>query len=161
MKGLNELIVAGWILFGLLLTPIIFGVMDFKSGVHKAKLRGERITSDGWRRSVKKVGEYYRLLFALVIVDCMHIGCSWYLNSFYDYHIPTFPFITFVGAMVVAAIEIRSIREKAEDKVKKQMSDVASLAVEISRHKAEPAEIAQAIMEYMNKEKEVKNESTN
>lgn len=28
MKGLNELLVAGWILFGLLLTPIIFGVME-------------------------------------------------------------------------------------------------------------------------------------
>ena len=151
MKGLIELIVSAWILFGLLLTPIIFGIMDFKSGVKKAKERNEKITSDGWRRSVKKVGEYYRLLFALVIVDCMHIGCSWYLNSYFDYHIPTFPFITFIGALVVAAIEIRSIREKAEDKVKKQMSDVASLAVEIAKHKSDSAEIAAAIIDYMSK----------
>ena len=150
MKGLNELIISGWILFGILLTPLIFGVMDFNSGVRKAKLRGEKITSDGWRRSVKKIGEYYRLLFALVVVDCMHIGCSWYLNTFFDYHIPTFPFITFIGAIVVAAIEIRSIREKAEDKVKKQMNDVASLAIEIAKHKADPAEIAEAVVNYMN-----------
>lgn len=152
MKGLNELIISGWILFGILLTPLIFGAMDFNSGVRKAKLRGEKITSDGWRRSVKKVGEYYRLLFALVIVDCMHIGCSWYLNSFYDYHIPTFPFITLVGALVVAAIEIRSIREKAEDKVKKQMNDVASLIIEIAKHKDNPAKMTEDFADYMNKE---------
>lgn len=152
MKGFNELIVAAIILFGLLLTPIIFGIMDFQSGIKKAKQRGETITSDGWKRSVKKVGEYYRLLFALVIVDCMHIGCSWYLNTFFDYHIPTFPFITFIGAIVVAAIEIKSIREKAEEKVKKQMNDVALLALEIARHKTDPTEIAAAVVEYMNKD---------
>ena len=156
MKGLNELIISGWILFGILLTPLIFGVMDFNSGVRKAKLRGEKITSDGWRRSVKKIGEYYRLLFALVVVDCMHIGCSWYLNTFFDYHIPTFPFITFIGAIVVAAIEIRSIREKAEDKVKKQMNDVAALAIEISKHKDNTSELIEVLNKYMNKGEETK-----
>ena len=40
---------------------------------------------------------YYNLLLALVVVDCMHMGCSWFLNSYYDYHIPTFPFVTLAG----------------------------------------------------------------
>ncbi|MCS3120784.1 hypothetical protein NXV95_15935 [Bacteroides fragilis] len=36
MKGLTELIVAGCILFGLLLTPLVFSILDFISGVRKA-----------------------------------------------------------------------------------------------------------------------------
>lgn len=44
MKGLTELIVAGCILFGLLLTPLVFSMLDFISGVRKARQRGERIT---------------------------------------------------------------------------------------------------------------------
>lgn len=160
MKGMIELIVAGWILFGLLLTPLLFGLLDFKSGVRKARLCGEKITSDGWRRSVRKLGEYYRMLFAFVVVDCMHIVCSWYLNSYFGYHIPTFPFITFIGALVVAAIEIRSIREKGEDKVKKQVNEVAALLVELARHKTEPAELLQSLTEYMEQDgKEGKDES--
>lgn len=150
MKGLTELIVAGCILFGLLLTPLIFSTLDFISGTRKARLRGERITSDGWRRTVKKVACYYNLLFALVVVDCMHMGCSWFLNSYYDYHIPTFPFVTLGGALFIAAIEIRSIREKAEHKVKKELSDVALLAVEIAKYKDTPAEAAKAIADYFN-----------
>ena len=94
---MTELIVAGCILFGLLLTPLVFSMLDFISGVRKARQRGERITSDRYRRSVKKVAGYYNLLLALVVVDCMHMGCSWFLNSYYDYHIPTFPFVTLAG----------------------------------------------------------------
>mgnify|MGYP006872120701 FL=1 len=93
---------------------------------------------------------YYNLLLALVVVDCMHMGCSWFLNSYYDYHIPTFPFVTLAGAFFVAAIEIKSIREKAEDKVKKELTDVALLAVEIAKYKATPAEAAKAIADYFN-----------
>ena len=150
MKGLTELIVAGCILFGLLLTPLVFSMLDFISGVRKARQRGERITSDRYRRSVKKVAGYYNLLLALVVVDCMHMGCSWFLNSYYDYHIPTFPFVTLAGAFFVAAIEIKSIREKAEDKVKKELTDVALLAVEIAKYKDTPAEAAKAIADYFN-----------
>ena len=150
MKGLTELIVAGCILFGLLLTPLVFSILDFISGVRKARQRGERTTSDRYRRSVKKVAGYYNLLLALVVVDCMHMGCSWFLNSYYDYHIPTFPFVTLAGAFFVAAIEIKSIREKAEDKVKKELTDVALLAVEIAKYKDTPAEAAKAIADYFN-----------
>ena len=135
---MTELIVAGCILFGLLLTPLVFSILDFISGVRKA------------RRSVKKVAGYYNLLLALVVVDCMHMGCSWFLNSYYDYHIPTFPFVTLAGAFFVAAIEIKSIREKAEDKVKKELTDVALLAVEIAKYKDTPAEAAKAIADYFN-----------
>ena len=136
---MTELIVAGCILFGLLLTPLVFSILDFISGVRKARQRGERITSDRYRRSVKKVAGYYNLLLALVVVDCMHMGCSWFLNSYYDYHIPTFPFVTLAGAFFVAAIEI-----------KRELTDVSLLAVEIAKYKDTPAEAAKAIADYFN-----------
>jgi Flp pilus assembly protein TadB len=151
MKGVNELIIAGFIEVGFLLTPVIFGWLDFISGVRKAKQRGEAITSDGWKRSVKKVAGYYNMLLALVVVDCMQMGCFWFLNSYYGYNIPTFPFITLVGALVVAAIEIKSIREKAEDKVKKQMNDVAALIIEVLKHNSDPSGVAKVVGDYMNK----------
>lgn len=152
MKNLNELFVIGIIMFGLLLTPLLFGLLDFKEGVRKAKERGEAITSDGWRRSVTKVSRYYNLLFAFVLVDLMHMSCVWYVNTYYNCHIIIFPFILLFGAIVVAGIEIKSIREKADEKVKKQMNDVAKIAIEIAKHKEDPAEIAIEIAKYLNRE---------
>ncbi|MDD3038250.1 hypothetical protein [Bacteroides sp.] len=149
MKGLDELFVVAWMLFGILLTPLFFIGFDFWAGIRKAKQRGEKITSEGWQRTVNKIARYYNMLLALVVVDCMQISGVWYLDNYYDYHIPIFPFITILGAMVVAAIEVRSIFEKAEDKAKKQISDVAVLAAEIAKHRTSPTEIAQAIAEYM------------
>jgi len=150
MKEFNVLFIALFILVGFLLTPLIFIALDFWSGVRKAKQRGEKITSDGWTRTVAKIGRYYNMLFAFVVVDSMQIAGVWYLDTYYDYHIPIFPWLTMIGACIVAAIEIRSIFEKAEDKVKKQVSDVSSLAENIAKNISSPAEIAQAVVNYMN-----------
>lgn len=152
MKGLNELFIVAWMLFGILLTPLFFIGFDFWAGIRKAKQRKERITSDGWRRTVNKIARYYNMLFALVVVDCMQMSGVWYLDNYYDYHIPIFPFITLLGAMVVGTIEIRSIFEKAEEKEKREYKQVAMLAAEIAKHKTDPEELAKAVVEYMNKE---------
>lgn len=48
MKGLNELFVVAWMLFGILMTPLFFIGFDFWAGIRKAKQRGEKITSEGW-----------------------------------------------------------------------------------------------------------------
>ena len=152
MRGLNEVFIVAWMLFGILLTPLFFIGFDFWAGIRKARQRKERITSDGWRRTVNKIARYYNMLLALVVVDCMQMAGVWYLDSYYGYHIPIFPFVTLLGAMVVGTIEIRSIFEKAEDKEKREYKQVAMLAAEIARHKADPGEIAKAVVEYMNKE---------
>ncbi len=61
-----------------------------------------------------------------------------------------------LGAFGVAAIEVKSIYEKPDEKERKEMKQVAALATEIAKHKADPAEIAQAVVKYMNKSKEEK-----
>lgn len=157
MKSSYELFVVAWMLFGILLTPLFFISFDFWAGVRKAKQRNERMTSNGWRRTVDKIARYYNMLLALVVIDCMQISGVWYLDNFYDYHIPIFPFITMLGAMAVAIIEVKSILEKAEDKAKKQVADIAELVGEIVKQKMSPAEIAAIIIEYINKGKEKQN----
>lgn len=150
MKQFDVLFIALFILVGLLLTPLIFASLDFWSGVRKAKFRGEKITSDGWTRTVSKLARYYNMLFAFVMIDAMQITGVWFLDTYYQYHIPIFPWLTMLGALIVAAIEIKSIFEKAEDKVKKQVSDVTVLAETIAKNISSPADIAQAVVNYMN-----------
>lgn len=87
-------------------------------------------------------------MLALVVVDCMQMAGIWYLDNYYEYHIPIFPFITLLGAFGVAAIEVKSIYEKAEEKERREMKQVAALAAEIAKHKADPEEIAKAVVDY-------------
>lgn len=152
MKGVNELFIVAWMLFGILLTPLFFIGFDFWAGIRKAKQRKERITSDGWQRTVRKIARYYNMLFALVSVDCMQMAGVWYLDNYYEYHIPIFPFITLLGAMVVGTIEIRSIFEKAEDKEKREYKQVAMLATELAKFKTDPDELVKALAKYLEKE---------
>lgn len=150
MKGLDELFVVAWMLFGILLTPLFFIAFDFWAGTRKAKQRGEPLMSDKFKRTVDKIARYYNALLALVVVDCMQMAGIWYLDNYYDYRIPIFPFITLLGAFGVAAIEVKSIYEKAEEKERKEMKQVAALAAEIAKHKANPEDIAKAVVDYMN-----------
>lgn len=156
MKGLDELFVVAWMLFGILMTPLFFIAFDLWAGIRKAKQRNEKISSDGWKRTVNKVARYYNALLALVVVDGMQMAGVWYLDNYYGYHIPVFPFITLLGAFGVAAIEVKSIYEKAEEKERREVKQVAALAAEIAKHKADPTEIAKAVVEYMNNGKEDK-----
>lgn len=155
MKGINELFVVAWMLFGILLTPLFFIAFDLWSGIRKAKKRGEKITSYGWRRTVDKIAKYYNALLALVVVDAMQMGGIWYLLNYYDCRIPLFPMITLIGALGVALIEIKSIYEKAEDKEKREIKHIAELAIAIAKNKDNLSDTAQSVVNYMNKNKEV------
>lgn len=133
----------------IMLLPLLFVASDFWAGIRKARQRGEVITSNGWQRTVAKIGRYYNMLFALLLMDGMQIIGLWYLNNYADWHWPLFPWFTFAGAFFVGVIEVKSIMEPASDKEKKEMKQVAHLASEIAKHRADPEEIAQAIVQYI------------
>lgn len=136
------------ILFFILLTPLIFIGFDFWAGNRKARQRGEPIISDKWQRTVQKVAKYYNALLALVVVDAMQMASIWYLQQFYGWRVPIFPLVTLLGAMGVAAIEIKSIFESAEEKEKREIKKVAKLVSRIVARKGDPDEVANALTDY-------------
>lgn len=153
MEKYNELFVVSLFLFALYMLVLLMVGADLWSGVRKAKLRGETRTSYGLRKTVSKLTQYYNILLALTVVDCMQMGGFWYLDSYYDYHVPIFPVITLIGAIGIGIIEIKSIYEKAEDKVKSEYQEVAILAAHIAKNRDNPEDIAKVVMDYIQNSK--------
>lgn len=151
MKGLNELFVVGWMLFGIYIEVFIMILADLWSGVRKAKLRGEVRSSFGYKKTIDKIARYYNALIALTVIDAMQMGGVWYLDGYYGWSIPIFPVVTLLGALGISLVELKSIYEKADEKVKGDYKEVAVLAAEIAKHKSDPGEIAAAVVDYMNK----------
>ena len=150
MKGIEDLFIVVWILFGILLTPLFFIGFDYWSGIRKAHQRKEPIRSDKMKRTVDKISRYYNALLALVVVDVMQMAGVWYFDNYYNWQLPIFPLVTLLGAFGVAFIEVKSIYEPADEKEHKEYKDVAALAIEIAKHKTSPSDIAQAVIEYLN-----------
>lgn len=151
---MEKIIVTLWIAFGLYFLVFIAIIADLWSGVRKAKENGVARSSYGYRRTIDKVSRYYNVLLALTVVDAMQMCSIWYLDKYYHYdRLPMFPFITLLGAIGICLIEIKSIYEKAEDKVR--IENVANLAGKIVTNKDDISEIIKAVVTYM-KEPEIK-----
>lgn len=151
----EQLIIILFITVGILITPLVFIALDFWAGIRKAKLRGEPITSEGWRRTTYKISKYYNMLIPLMIVDVMQIAGFWYLNTYCGWSSPLFPWLTLLGAIGIGAIEIKSIYEPADAKESKEMRQIAEFAQAVASHKSDPQEIAKAVVAYLNDNKEV------
>ncbi len=122
---------------------------DLWSGVRKAKRLGVARTSYGYKRTVSKLAQYYNLLIALSVVDTMQMSAVWYLETYYQYTLWLFPFITLIGAIALCLIEVKSIYEKAEDKVRLDQAGQVVHKIIVNRENIE--EVANAIGEYLKK----------
>ena len=158
MENFNHVFVILWMLFGLYSLVLIAIMADLWSGVRKAKSLGKARTSYGFKRTIDKIARYYNTLIALSVVDTMQMGGVWYLDGFYDYSIPVLPIITLVGAIGLGLIEIKSIYEKAEDKV--QMESIGKMAGRIIANKEDLVEVAKAIADFMQENHKSKNNDT-
>ena len=136
-----------WILFGIYILVLVMIMADLWSGLRKAKSMGEVRTSYGYKRTVGKVAQYYNVLIALTVVDSMQMSAVWF-----------FPFMTLGGAFLLCLIEIKSIYEKAENKVRLDKAGQVMGKIIINRENVE--EIAASIKEYLNDkdDKQLKNE---
>lgn len=159
MKGLEELFAIGWMLFGIYIEVFIMILADLWSGVRKAKARGEVRSSFMYKKTIDKIARYYNAMIALTVIDCMQMGGMWYLDGYYSWSVPIFPIVTLLGALGISLVELKSIYEKADEKVKGDYQDVALLVAEIAKHKADPSEVAAAVIEYMNNKDKDKEES--
>lgn len=137
--------------FFIMLVPLLFIFVDLGAGVHKAKIRGEAISSKGLRATVRKIARYYNVLFVLMALDAMQLSCLWYMQRIGALDWPMFPWLTLLGAIGIGLIEVKSVLEPADEKESRRMKDVMTLAKAIAEHKAEPSEIAEAVVTYLNK----------
>lgn len=149
---MGKIIVTIWILFGLYMLVLLAMMADLWSGVRKAKRIGIATSSYGYKRTIDKAVRYYNFLVALTIIDAMQMAAIWYLEQFYGYRLPFFPFITLLGAISIGLIEIKSIYEKAEDKIK--IDNVAELAKQVARNKENIGAVADAVIDYLKKKEE-------
>lgn len=149
---MSNLMIVGWVIFALYILVFMAILADLVSGIRKAKQRGEARTSYGLKRTVDKLARYYNGLFALTVIDLMQMIGVWYLDSYYGYKIPLIPIITVIGAVGIGMIEVKSIYEKAEDKVKNQSQEVMEMLAYIAGHRKDPEEIAKKVAEYLKKE---------
>lgn len=147
---MNRLIILGIILFVILILPLVFIGLDFWSGIRKAKERGEAITSDGWKRTVNKVCKYYNAILAMTFIDFVQMLPMWYVDTYYDWTIPVFPFLTALAVIGVGAIEVKSILEKSDEKTRKDISDVAALAHAVGTNKDNIPEIVSQVLLQLN-----------
>lgn len=148
---MEKIFVILWILFGLYILVLLMVTADLWSGIRKAKQNGIVRSSYGFKRTVEKVARYYNALFALTIIDAMQLSAIWYLENFYEYHIPFFPFVTLVGAIGLAVIELKSIYEKAEDK--QRFHEAGALFTTIAKNRTDIEEIAKSVQKYLDDEK--------
>ena len=88
----------------------------------------------------------------------MQMAAIWYLETYYNYKIPMIPIVTIGGAIGIAAIEVKSIYEKAEDKI--QYEKLGRMVESVMVNKGDWNEMLRAIGCYLNdKQKNEKNSS--
>ena len=145
---MEKIIVTLWILFGIYVLVLIAIMADLWAGVRKAKQNNIVRSSYGFKRTVDKIARYYNVLLALTVIDAMQMAAIWYLENYYGYKIPMFPVVTLVGAIGISLIEIKSIYEKAEDKVR--IENAAALAGKVVANKDDIGQIVKEVITYLN-----------
>ena len=154
LETIESLITVLLIAFFIMLVPLVFILVDLWSGIHKAKVRGEAITSKGYRATVRKIARYYNVLFVLMALDAMQLSCIWYMDKTGVLNWILFPWLTLLGSIGIGLIEVKSVIEPADEKETRRMKEVMMLAKVIAEHRSEPSEIAEAVVDYLNKNDE-------
>lgn len=122
---MDKITVTICILFALYILVFLLILADLWSGVRKARAKGVMRTSYGYRRTISKIAQYYNVLIALTIIDGMQMSAVWYAEQYYNYTLFFFPIFTFVITIIISVTEVKSIYEKAEDKVRLDKAGVA------------------------------------
>lgn len=104
---------------------IILGLIfcDLQAGIRKAKKRGEVRTSDGYKRTIAKIAQYFNMTFALSLIDVAQLCMLLFLYHFYQRDIIMIPWFTLLALGYVGFVEVKSIWEPADIKEKKQQQD--------------------------------------
>lgn len=132
-----ELVMIMWVVV------LIAIIIDLIAGVRKARQLGEATTSQGFKRTVNKLVQYYGLLSFAFLFDI--------LASIVE----PLPYFTALASIFLVFIEAKSVYEKAEEKDRRKMSKEADKLVTILENRGD---VLKAIAEILKKEEEKENE---
>lgn len=99
--------------------------LDLISGLQKAKRRGKLRSSYAMRKTVDKLVRYFSMLLVITAIDAVQMLAisQWDIST--GHHLPILPFLTFLAAMFVGFIELKSIYENSEEKEQARFEDAA------------------------------------
>ena len=118
--------------------------VDLACGIRKAKIRGEYTNSTALSRSVTKFITYEGGLLIATGVDLLiHLGKFWEILG-RDVMIGI-PLVTIVIGIFVCSVEWISIREKADEKTKKEMKQAAVIAGKVAASMLNKDELSEAL----------------
>jgi len=100
--------------------------IDLASGLYKAKQRGEVRSSYGLKRTLSKFITYEGGMLIAAGVDIMILYCKMF-ELFHINILVGIPVITGLVGIFLCVVEFISVREKADKKIKREMSDAAAL----------------------------------
>lgn len=140
------------IIFGAWLCVLIAMIIDLYFGVKKSKQLGEHTSSEGFRRSVNKVVYYYAMMSFALLFDTLNP-----LPYYLPFPLSIVPIITILFAMVLIFTEAKSVREKAEDKLRRKTDQSMFEVVELIKNNKE---ILNNVAQYLQNEKNKQDEKT-
>lgn len=118
--------------------------VDLACGIRKAKIRGEYTNSTALSRSVTKFITYEGGLLIATGVDLLiHLGKFWEIFGLNV--MMGIPLVTIVIGIFVCSVEWISIREKADEKTKKEMKQAADIAGKVAASMLNKDELSEAL----------------
>lgn len=125
---MQKLIVVSMAWGGVLIAILI----DLFFGIQKARKLNELRSSEGYKRSIEKFVFYYASMFFALLFDALLP-----ISFFFDFPLSAIPFITILAATALILTEFKSVREKAEDKVRRKTEASAMQIIELLKNKEE------------------------
>lgn len=105
-------------------------IIDLGSGLYKAKQRGELRSSEALKRTLTKFISYEGGLVIAAMVD-MLINMAHFFELFGINALSNIPVVTILVGIFLLIVEFMSVREKADEKTKKQQADTASVLAKL------------------------------
>lgn len=136
-----------------MIAVLIAMMIDLGSGLYKAKQRGELRTSEALRRTLSKFISYEGGLTIAAMVDFL-ISMAGFFELFGIARLSEVPVVTILVGIFLLVVEFMSVREKADQKTKKQQADTAALIAKLLT-KEDFKEIIEAIKQNQSKDEKV------
>lgn len=154
LGNMFQFAVIGYILVMIAMT------IDLVCGIRKAKIRGEYTNSTALSRTITKFVTYEGAMLIATGVDVfIHVGRIWELTGWEI--LLGVPIITCIAGIFIMIVEWISIREKADEKTKKDMRTAAEVAGKLIAQALDKDELREAVTQaVINAGKTNRNENT-